>query len=57
MMHILITKNGYVVTDGISFVQTFLLNAYETRQACLYAAVTVAFLRETVWSHHNHSAR
>lgn len=54
MMHILSTTNGYVITDGVSFVQTFLVSAYESRRACLYAAISVAVCRETIWGHHNH---
>ena len=48
-MHIISTSNGYVVTDGITFVKTFLLQAYESRQACFFAAVTEAIFEETVW--------
>ena len=52
MTHIIAIKNGYIITDGISFVQTFLVNAYESRKACLCAAITTAFLHETVWGQH-----
>ena len=47
--NIIVTKNGYIVTDGLSFVHTFLVHAYGSRQACFYAAITIAFHRETVW--------
>ena len=53
MMHIISTTHGYVITDGMSFVQTFLVNTYESRQACLYAAITVAIHHETLWCNRN----
>jgi hypothetical protein len=50
-MHIISTSNAYVVTDGLTFVKTFLIRAYESRQACFFDAVTTAVLEETVWDH------
>jgi hypothetical protein len=49
-MHIISTANGYVVTDGLTFIKTFLVRAYGTRHACLVAAVSLALLEETVWN-------
>jgi hypothetical protein len=54
MMHIISTTHGYVITDGLSFVRTFLVNAYESRQACFYAALTLAIQQESVWCNRNH---
>ena len=51
-MHIISTSNGYVVTDGITFVKTFLFRSYESRQACFFAAVNDAIFEETVWDRH-----
>jgi hypothetical protein len=43
------TVHGYVVTDGLSYVRTFLEREYDSRQACLYAAASTAILKETIW--------
>ena len=47
-------KHGYIVTDGLSFVQTFLEQAYESKQDCFYAAVSIVILRETIWGHNTY---
>ena len=52
-MHIFSTKNSYVVTDGISFVQTFLVRKYLSRQVCFYDATSTALLKETLYGFHN----
>lgn len=56
-MHIIATTHGYILTDGLSFVQTFLVNSYDTRQACLFAAISTAFTKETIWNQHLHRGR
>jgi len=51
-MHIIFLKNGYVVTDGISSVHTFMFTDFPSRHECLVAAATTAFALETIWGNH-----
>lgn len=55
MMHIFSTKNSYVITDGISFVQTFLVRKYSSRQACFFDASSTALSKETLFGFRNAS--
>lgn len=52
-MYIFSIKTGYIVTDGVSFVQTFFFRGYESRLACFIAAVDAVSNKETICGHHN----
>lgn len=52
-MNIISLTNGYIVTDGCSFVRTFLFRQFDSRQACFFAAVSTILAKETIWGMRN----